>query len=112
MERATLRACPFANFGGNSPFDHIRTANAEHVALATARVVAESLAGGEPSLTLHRALDFLHAELRQGEGPLLERLAQEMIQRSVAASPGDLKAAAAELGLTVAALKKRLASAK
>ncbi|MEI7550920.1 MAG: sigma-54 dependent transcriptional regulator [Verrucomicrobiota bacterium] len=96
----------------NSPFDHIRTANAEHVALATARVVAESLAGGEPSLTLHRALDFLHAELRQGEGPLLERLAQEMIQRSVAASPGDLKAAAAELGLTVAALKKRLASAK
>jgi hypothetical protein len=32
-----------------------------------------------------------------------------MIQRTVAAANGDLKVAAAELGLTLAALKKRLA---
>jgi two-component system nitrogen regulation response regulator GlnG len=93
----------------DSPFDAVRTSNAENVALATARVVAESVAAGEPALTTGRALDFLHAELRKGDGPLLERLGREMIQRSVAAANGDLKIAAAELGLTVAALKKRLA---
>ena len=93
----------------DSPFEGIRTANAESVALATARVVAESVASGEPALTVERALDFLHAELRQGEGPLLEKISKEMIHRSVSAANGDLKVAAAELGLTVPALKKRLA---
>ena len=102
---ATVGEVPDAS---NSPFDHVRTANAEQVALATARVVAESVASGEPALTVTRALDFLHAEFRQGGDPLLERLGQEMIQRSVAAANGDLKAAAAELGLTLPALKKRL----
>ena len=93
----------------DSPFDTLRTANAESVALATARVVAESVAAGEPALTAGRALDFLYAELRKADGPLLENISREMIQRSVAAANGDLKAAAAELGLTVPALKKRLA---
>jgi len=93
----------------DSPFDTVRTANAESVALATARVVAESVAAGEPALTAGRALDFLYAELRKADGPLLENISREMIQRSVAAANGDLKAAAAELGLTVPALKKRLA---
>ncbi|MDB6093362.1 MAG: DNA-binding response regulator [Verrucomicrobia bacterium] len=92
----------------SSPFDGIRTANAEHLALATARVVAESVASGEPALTVTRALDFLHAELRRGETPLLEAISGEMIQRSVTAANGDLKAAAAELGLTLPALKKRV----
>ena len=40
--------------------------------------------------------------------PLLARLESEMIARTLAAVNGDLKAAAAELGLTVAALKKKL----
>ena len=93
----------------DSPFDTLRTANAESVALATARVVAESVAAGEAALTAGRALDFLYAELRKADGPLLENISREMIQRSVAAANGDLKAAAAELGLTVPALKKRLA---
>ena len=92
----------------HSPFESVRTANAEQVALATARVVAESVASGEPALTVTRALDYLHAELRQESEPLLERVTQELIQRSVAAAGGDLKVAAAELGLTLAALKKRL----
>jgi DNA-binding NtrC family response regulator len=102
---ATVGEVPDAS---HSPFDHIRTANAEQVALATARVVAESVAAGEPALTVTRALDFLHAEFRRSGDPLLERLGREMIQRSVAAANGDLKVAAAELGLTLPALKKRL----
>jgi len=97
-----------SNDVSHSPFESVRTANAEQVALATARVVAESVASGEPALTVTRALDYLHAELRQESEPLLERVTQELIQRSVAAAGGDLKAAAAELGLTLAALKKRL----
>ena len=91
-----------------SPFDSIRTATAENVALASARIAAESIAAGEPALTAERALDFLYANLRQGDVPLLTRIEQEMIQRTVTAAKGDLKAAAAELGLTVAALKKKL----
>ncbi|MEO6876295.1 MAG: sigma-54 dependent transcriptional regulator [Opitutaceae bacterium] len=93
----------------DSPFDSIRTANAENVALANARIAAESIASGEPALTTERALDFLHATFRHEKGPLLARIEHEMIQRTVAAAKGDLQAAAAELGLTQAVLKKRLA---
>ena len=92
----------------DSPFDAIRTANAENVALASAKIAAESIAAGEPALTAERALDFLHANLRHGQPPLLARLESEMIQRTLAAVDGDLKAAAAELGLTQAALKKKI----
>ncbi|MDB6167813.1 MAG: two component, sigma54 specific, transcriptional regulator, Fis family [Verrucomicrobia bacterium] len=98
-----------ATDASDAPFDSVRTANAESVALATARVVAESVAAGEPALTRERAFDFLHAELRRDDEPLLEKVGGEMIRRSVAAANGDLKAAAKELGLTAAALKKRLA---
>jgi len=92
----------------DSPFDAIRTANAENVALASAKIAAESIAAGEPALTPERALNFLHANLRHGQPPLLARLESEMIQRTLAAVGGDLKAAAAELGLTQAALKKKI----
>ena len=91
-----------------SPFEGVRTANAEQVALASAKIAAESISAGEPALTVERALDFLHANLRQEKTPLLERVEQELITRTLAAHSGDLKAAAAELGLTQAALKKRL----
>ena len=97
-----------ASEASDSPFDTIRTANAENIALASARVAAESVASGEPALTAGRALDFLHAEFRKGDEPVLDRMEREMVLRSVAAAHGDLKAAAAELGLTVAALRKRL----
>ena len=92
----------------NAPFDAIRTTNAENIALASARIAAESIASGEPALTTERALDFLHANMRRGDEPMLARMERAMIQRTVAAANGDLKAAAAELGLTLAALKKRL----
>jgi two-component system nitrogen regulation response regulator GlnG len=92
----------------NAPFDAIRTTNAENIALASARIAAESIASGEPALTTDRALDFLHANMRRGDEPMLARMERAMIQRTVAAANGDLKAAAAELGLTLAALKKRL----
>ncbi|MBS0663310.1 MAG: sigma 54-interacting transcriptional regulator [Verrucomicrobia bacterium] len=93
----------------SSPFEGVRLANAEQVALATARVVAESVAAGEAALTETRALDYLYAELRRNEEPILERLTQEMVQRALASANGDVKTAAAELGLTLPALKKRLA---
>jgi DNA-binding NtrC family response regulator len=93
----------------NAPFDSIRTTNAENIALASARLAAESIAAGGPGLTTERALDFLHANMRRGDEPMLARMERAMIQRTVAAANGDLKAAAAELGLTLAALKKRLA---
>jgi two-component system nitrogen regulation response regulator GlnG len=99
-----------ATDASESPFAAVRTANAESVALASARVAAESITSGEPALTTARALDFLYAALRHGPEPLLPQLEREMIQRALAAADGDVKAAAAELSLTVAALKKRLKS--
>ncbi len=102
-----------ATLGGPSdasdaPFDSVRTANAESIALASARIAAESIGAGEPALTKQRALDYLHASLRQENIPLLATVEQEMISRALVAANGDLKVAAAELGVTVAALKKRL----
>ncbi len=91
-----------------APFEQMRTTAAESVALATARVVAESVASGEPALTLERALDFLHGEfVRRGE-PILPALEAEIIHRAVAAAGGDVAAAAKNLGLTKAALQKKL----
>jgi two-component system nitrogen regulation response regulator GlnG len=93
---------------GESPFDRTLTTIAENAALATAKIVAESTASNEPALTVQRALDFLHASLRDGEEPMLERVGRELIARTVAAENGDLAAAAKKLGLTKAVLQKRL----
>src|SRR5262249_46153829 len=67
-----------------APFEVTRTAAAESAALATAKVVAESVASGEPALTVDRALDFLHAELAREGGPILARLEDEMVRRAMA----------------------------
>ena len=91
-----------------APFEQTRTAAAESVALATARVVAESIASGEPALTVERALDFLHAELARESGPILPRIEEAMTRRALAAAGGDVGVAAKNLGLTKAALQKKL----
>ena len=92
----------------DSAFDITRTAIAESSALATAKIVAESVASGEPALSEERALDYLHAALRNSPEPILPRLEREMITRVMLAEAGDVNKAARQLGLTAAGLKKRL----
>lgn len=94
--------------GSSTPFEAARTASAEGVALATAQVVAESIASGEPALSVERALDFLHIELGRHEEPIMERLEREMIVRVLAATEGNLLKASEKLGMTRATLRKRV----
>jgi two-component system nitrogen regulation response regulator GlnG len=91
-----------------APLEITRTAAAESDALATAKVVAETVASGEPALTVERALDFLHAQLSREGAPILARLEDEMVRRAVAAAGDDIGVAAKALGLTKLALQKKL----
>jgi two-component system nitrogen regulation response regulator GlnG len=61
-----------------------------------------------PPLTLERALDYAFAEFARAGAPLLPRLEEEMIRRALAASGGDIDAAAKALGVTKTALQKKL----
>jgi two-component system nitrogen regulation response regulator GlnG len=90
------------------PFEVARTTSVEHAALATAQVVAESIASGEPTLTVAHALDFLHVELGQHPEPIMERLEREMIVRVLTAMEGNLLKASEKLGMTRATLRKRV----
>jgi two-component system nitrogen regulation response regulator GlnG len=60
------------------------------------------------ALTTDTALDYLAEHLRSSEEPLLAQFEREIIQRVLKAMDGDEAAAAKRLGLTKAALKKRL----
>ncbi|MBS0633776.1 MAG: sigma-54-dependent Fis family transcriptional regulator [Verrucomicrobia bacterium] len=84
------------------------TAVAESTALATAKIVAESTASGEPALTVERALDYLYANLSTETEGLLPQVERELITRAMAAQNGDVTKAAKQLGLTKAALQKKL----
>ncbi len=90
------------------PFEAARTAATESAAIATAQVVAESIASGAPALSVERALDFLHAQLSEGDEPILERLEREMIVRVMTATEGNLLKASEKLGITRATLRKRV----
>jgi len=102
-----------AALGTNSseaPFDHTRIANAENVALATAKVVAERIAA-EPTtvaLTLEQAFDFIFHELSKAGAQTEQRIMREIATRALAASNDDAGLAAKALGLTKAAFQKRL----
>jgi len=61
-----------------------------------------------PPLTIQQALDFIFAELRTGDEPMLPRLEQEFVQRAMAAEQGDLGKVAKRLGLPKIALQKKL----
>ncbi len=54
------------------------------------------------------ALDFVFEHLSTNDDPMLVRIEQEMITRMLAAEGGDEAKAAKRLGLTRAALQKRL----
>jgi two-component system nitrogen regulation response regulator GlnG len=57
---------------------------------------------------LASALDYVHAQLREADEPVLKRLEREMIARVMQAEGGDMAKAAKRLGLTKAALAKKL----
>jgi two-component system nitrogen regulation response regulator GlnG len=61
------------------------------------------------ALTVDSALDYLAENLGTPEEPLLALVEKEMIQRVLKACGGDESAAAKRLGLSKAALRKRLA---
>ena len=105
-----VRGEAIAAAGGASstPFEDIRTAAAENAALAAAKIVAESMAAGEPALTAERALDFLFASLGKTGEPVLPQLERAMLERALAAADGDAAKAAAMLGLTKAAVQKKV----
>jgi len=66
-----------------------------------------SLASGT-NLTLEGAFDFLHAELARAGEPMLPVVERELARRALAAAEGDAALAAKSVGLTKAALQKRV----
>ena len=58
---------------------------------------------------LDAALDYVLAQLREADEPVMKRLEREMISRVMKAEGGDVTKAAKRLGLTKVALAKKLA---
>ncbi|ACB76575.1 sigma-54-dependent transcriptional regulator [Opitutus terrae] len=89
----------------------LRTGLTEPVAAAESGAASERSAvttRTEPALTRERALDFVFASYAAEDEPLLPRLERELIDRAMTAAAGDAAKAAKQLGLTKAALQKRL----
>ena len=64
--------------------------------------------GAAPALTLEGAFDFVAESLKDSPEPLLAVVEKAMVSRVLRACDGDETAAAKRLGLTKAALRKRL----
>lgn len=91
---------------------------AEELATATSAPSEEAVVAAsgtsepiEPALTLERALDFAFAALSADGKPLLPQIEAELIARAMKAEGGDVANAGKRLGLTKAALQKRLKDA-
>lgn len=69
---------------------------------------AASGPGPDSGLSVDQALDFLHAQLSESEGPILARLEEEMVKRVLAAVKGNQARAAEKLGMTRTTLRKRI----
>jgi DNA-binding NtrC family response regulator len=87
-------------------------------ALESAPVVATSSASpfatpAQPAAAAYQALDsaldYVLAQLREDDEPVMRRLEREMISRVMKAEGGDVAKAAKRLGLTKVALTKKLA---
>jgi two-component system nitrogen regulation response regulator GlnG len=104
------RVAALGTGASEAPFDHTRTANAENVALATAKAVAERIAVEQTAmaLTLEQAFDFVFRELSRDGALTEQRIIREIATRALAASNDDVGLAAKALGLTKAAFLKRL----
>jgi nitrogen regulation protein NR(I) len=90
----------------------IRAAVGEEASGSTAPFATETSA--DPATApaafeaLAAALDYVHAQLREADEPVLKRLEREMIARVMQAEGGDTAKAAKRLGLTKAGLTKKL----
>ncbi len=104
-----MTATPGAG-ASEAPFDTARNALAESLAVGTARATALHLTPGAnpPPLTLEVAFDFLYAELSKDGEFMQSQIERELARRALVASGGDASVAAKHLGLTKAALQKRL----
>jgi nitrogen regulation protein NR(I) len=78
------------------------------VAEAAAAPGADPKAPAPAAPSLDHALDVVFEQLTAGGQPLLAGLEREMIQRALKAADGDTAAAAKRLGITKAALQKKL----
>ncbi len=76
-----------------------------------APVVETPVAKAAPALGLGEAFDVVFAQLAAGDEPMLPRVERELIARALAAEAGDEVRAAKRLGLTRAALQKRVKEA-
>ncbi len=93
----------------------IRGAEGNMAPIATETVSSMGFTAPEPGQpaaaafqSLDGALDFVFAQLGSADEPVLKRLEREMITRVLQAEDKDLAKAAKRLGLTKAALQKRL----
>ena len=101
-----IRGAESAGAGTTAPFaDAAVTAP---VAVESAPAPVEAAPVAEPALSLTRALDFVYAELAREGTPVLPMLEDEMVRRAMAAAEADVGIAAKNLGLTKAALQKKL----
>ncbi len=69
---------------------------------------AEHSASADPGLNLKKALDFVFGQLVASDEPVLANLEREMIERALQLERGDQALASQRLGITKAALIKRL----
>jgi DNA-binding protein Fis len=59
-------------------------------------------------MTIDTALDYVAANLNAADEPLLANFEREIVKRILLSTNGDEAAAAKKLGITKAALRKRL----
>jgi len=60
------------------------------------------------AMTIDSALDYVADQLKASDEPLLAQFERQVVKRVLASLNGDEAAAAKRLGMTKAALKKRL----
>jgi DNA-binding NtrC family response regulator len=88
--------------------DHAVPASATSAAPFATEPVASTPAVVQEVLTLETALNFVYASLASADGGILGAVEQALISRALAAKPDDLVEVAKILGLTKAALQKKL----
>jgi DNA-binding NtrC family response regulator len=88
--------------------DHAVPASATSAAPFATEPVASTPAVVQEVLTLETALNFVYASLESADGGILGAVEQALISRALAAKPDDLVEVAKILGLTKAALQKKL----
>ena len=99
-----IRGATGSGEGSAAPFpaQEVDPLNTGAVAPAAAPVMASA------PLTLATAFNFIFEQLKTGDDAMLPRVERELITRALASDGGDEVKVAQRLGLTKAALKKRL----